>query len=278
MSLTRKRRRDAAAQGRECTVTTRQNEKVEKVRETATDRLRLVMGDEALAHVQAARVLVVGLGGVGSNCVEALARGGVGHLVLIDRDVVMPSNLNRQAVAWQSTLGKPKAQVMEDLVHDINPACKVTARQRFLSKENLANTLTALPRPDFVVDAIDTVSQKLLLAQWCQDRGIREISSMGGANRLDPTRLRFTTIERTVNDPLARIMRKECRKRGIHGLQVLYSDELPREPQGKADALGEGGFVRAGSSILGTMSYMPPIMGQMIAGRVIGEIAGLTWG
>lgn len=243
--------------------------------ETALDRLRLVMGTEALARVQAARVMVLGLGGVGSSCTEALARGGVGELVLVDRDVVAPSNINRQAVAYNSTIGQPKTEVMARIVSDINPSCHLTLHQRFLSKENLAETLSALPRPDYVVDAIDTVSQKLIIAQWCQDEGIREIASMGGANKLDPTRLRFSRIEKTTNDPLARIIRKECRKRGIHGLEVLCSDESPCEPEGKAAALGDDGFVREGASILGTMSYMPPIMGQMIAGRVICGLAGL---
>ena len=246
-------------------------------KETALDRLRLVMGSEALARVRAARVMVIGLGGVGSNCAEALARGGVGSLVLLDRDVVAPSNINRQAVAYQSTIGQVKTGVMARIVADINPACHVIARQAFLSKEGLPRELSALPRPDYVVDAIDTVSQKLVLAQWCQDQGVPLISSMGGGNKLDPTRLRFARIERTSGDPLARTIRKECRRRNIRGLEVLYSDERPREPEGKAEAIDEAGFVRAGASILGTMSYMPPIMGQMIAGRVICRLAGLAW-
>ena len=245
--------------------------------ETALDRLRLVMGSEALARVQAARVMVIGLGGVGSSCAEALARGGVGSLVLLDRDVVTPSNINRQAVAYQSTIGQAKAEVMARIVADINPVCTVVARQAFLSKEGLPGVLATLPRPDYVVDAIDTVSQKLVLAHWCQHRDIPLISSMGGGNKLDPTRLRFARIERTSGDPLARTIRKECRRRGIRGLEVLYSDERPREPEGKAQAVDEAGFVREGASILGTMSYMPPIMGQMIAGRVICRLAGLTW-
>jgi tRNA A37 threonylcarbamoyladenosine dehydratase len=140
----------------------------------------------------------------------------------------------------------------------------------------VAEQLGALPRPDYVVDAIDTVSQKLAIAAWCQGQGIREVSAMGGANKLDPTRLRFSPIEKTKVDPLARIVRKECRKRGIHGLMVLYSDEQPREAVGKRDAIDEHGFVREGQSILGTMSYFPPIMGQMLAGYVIRELVGLA--
>ena len=220
------------------------------------------------------RVLVLGLGGVGSNCVEALARGGVGELVLVDRDIVQPSNINRQAVAYHSTIGQAKTDVMERIVHDINPDCRVTTVHRFLSKENLVPTLEALPRPDYVVDAIDTISQKLIVAKWCQDTGLRLISSMGGANKLNPERLRFSTIEKTKSCPICKVMRKECRKRGIRGLQVLYSSEVPMPVTPRGAELPGGRRPEKGVT-LGTMSYMPPIMGQMIAGRVICDLADL---
>lgn len=262
------------------------------VQETALDRLRIVMGDEALQRVQAARVLVLGLGGVGSNCAEALARGGVGELVLLDRDVVAPSNLNRQAVAYHSTLGQAKTEVMKKIVLDINPECKVTTVHTFLPREGGAELLSSLPRPDYVVDAIDTVSQKLVVAKWCQEHAIPEISSMGGANKIDPSYLRFAHIEKTSGDRLCRIMRKECKRRGIKKLEVLYSNEPKRQiftdsPERDTALRGDGAGHKRGAghdretaqvekgSILGTMSYMPPIMGMMIAGRVIRDIAGL---
>ena len=243
--------------------------------ETATDRLRLILGDEGIARLQESTVMVLGLGGVGSSCAEALARGGVGHLVLVDRDVVAPSNINRQALAFHSTLGMPKADVMSAMVADINPSCSVTAVQAFIDKDRVPEQLGSLPRPDFVIDAIDTIAQKLAIAKWCQDEGIALVSAMGGANKLDPTRLRFSRIERTEIDPIARIMRKECRKRGIHDLMVLWSDEKPLEAEGKWNAIDEKGFVREGESILGTMSYFPPIMGQMLASYVIRALVGL---
>ena len=246
-----------------------------KIPETARDRLRLILGEAALARLQAARVMVIGLGGVGSSCAEALARGGIGKLVLLDRDVVTPSNINRQALAFHSTLGKPKSEVMKQMVLDINPDCEVYAVRTFIDKDQVPELLDGLPKPDYVVDAIDTVAQKLAIAFWCQDRGIPEVSAMGGANKLDPTRLRFAPIEDTQVDPLARVIRKEGRKRGIKGLMVLYSDEIPREAEGKRNAIDEKGFVREGASILGTMSYYPPIMGQMLAGYVIRALAGL---
>ena len=242
--------------------------------ETATDRLKLIVGDEGLERLAAARVMVLGLGGVGSSCVEALARGGVGSLVLVDRDVVTPSNINRQALAFQSTVGRPKTEVMTQMVRDINPACEVVAERFFIDKDRVTEQLGALPRPDYVVDAIDTIAQKLAIAAWCQDEGLTLVSAMGGANKFDPTRLRFSRIEKTEIDPIARVVRKEARKRGIKGFTVLWSDERPREAEGKWDVIDEKGFVREGESILGTMSYFPPIMGQMLASWVIRRILG----
>ena len=239
--------------------------------ETATDRPRLILGDDGLARLAAARVAVIGLGGVGSSCAEALVRGGVGRLVLLDRDVVAPSNLNRQAIAFTSTIGRPKAEVMREMALDINPAADVAAVHAFLDKDRLDEQMDGLGQVDYVVDAIDTLSQKLRLAQWCQVRGVPELSAMGGANKLDPCRLRFARIEDTVSCPLARVMRKECRRRGIRGLRVLYSDEQPV----RMEAISDERWMREGS-LLGTMSYLPPIMGQMIASRVIRDLLGWT--
>ena len=248
---------------------------VNTVPESPSDRLRLILGAEALEKLQRSRVMVIGLGGVGSSCAEALARGGVGSLVLIDRDKVSPSNINRQALAFHSTLGMPKTDVMKSMVLDINPACEVTTLRAFIDKDTVPEQLGALPRPDYVIDAIDTVTQKLAIAKWCQAKEIPEVSAMGGGNKLDPTRLRFSSIWDTKMDPLARAIRKAGRKRGLKGFTVLWSDELPREPEGKRDAIDEKGFLREGACILGTMSYFPPIMGQMLAGFVIRKLAGL---
>lgn len=237
--------------------------------ETATDRLRLILGEEGLARLAKARVAVIGLGGVGSSCAEALVRGGVGRLALLDRDVVAPSNLNRQALAFTSTMGRPKAEVMRAMALDINPAADVTAVSAFLDKDTLGEQMDALGHLDYVVDAIDTVAQKLRLAEWCQRRGVPELSAMGAANKLDPCRLRFARIEDTVGCPLARVMRKECRRRGIRGLRVLFSDEEPV----RMEAISDERWMREGP-LLGTMSYLPPIMGQMIASRVIRDLLG----
>lgn len=243
----------------------------------ATEKLALVMGRDGMERLAAAHVAVLGLGGVGSNCVEALARGGVGRLFLVDRDIVQVSNINRQAIAFHSTLGRRKVDAMRAMVADINPLAAVETRHMLVLRENLEGLLDearAWARADggqldYVVDAIDSVSVKLALAELAQQQRFRLISSMGAANKLHPECLRLADVYDTVNCPLCRIMRKEGRKRGIRGLRVLYSCEEPvRVP-------AREGAERSERSNLGTASYMPPIMGQMIAGAVICEIAGV---
>ena len=243
----------------------------------AAEKLELVMGAEGLARLASAHVAVLGLGGVGSNCVEALARGGVGNLFLVDRDIVQASNINRQAIAFRSTLGRRKVDVMRAMVADINPLAVVETRHMLVLRENLGELLDEMRAwaeadggaLDYVVDAIDTVSAKLALAEIAQERGITLISSMGAANKLHPEALRIADLYDTVNCPLCRIMRKEGRKRGIRRLRVLYSAEEPvRVPTRE-------GAARSERSNLGTASFMPPIMGQMIAGAVLRELAGL---
>lgn len=232
-----------------------------------TARLRLLLGDDGLDALAGATVMVLGLGGVGSSCAEALARGGVGSLVLLDRDTVEESNINRQRLAFVSTIGRVKADVMAEMVADINPDCRVWARQVFLTRENLAETLAELPRPDYVVDCIDTVTQKLAVATWCAQHQVPLLASMGAANKVDPCQLAFAEVQQTRHCPLSLVIRKECRKRGISGLEVLYSHELVTGPA------GDGSREKARN--LGSMSYMPPIMGQMLAGQVIRRLAGL---
>lgn len=231
-------------------------------------RLRLILGDDGLTRLAGATVMVVGLGGVGSACAEALARGGVGTLILVDRDVVEASNINRQAVAYVSTIGRVKAEVMAEKVADINPDATVHSQQVFLTRENLAATLEAFPRPDYVIDCIDTVTQKFTLAQWCAEQQLPLVASMGAANKLDPTQLAFADIFDTRHCRLSMVMRKQCRRRGIRGLEVLYSNELPFEVTKTGDGHTKG-------ETLGSMSYMPPIMGQMLGGLVIRRLAGL---
>ena len=238
--------------------------------EGIASRLEPIMGREGLERLAAATVMVLGLGGVGSSCVEALARGGVGRLVLVDCDVVAPSNVNRQAIAFQSTIGRRKTEVMAAMVRDINPAARVETLDRFLVAEELGGFLdTYRGQVDYVVDAIDTVSAKIELAVYADAFGLRLISSMGAANKLHPECLRLADLYDTQNCPLCRVMRRECRKRGVQALRVLYSCEQPVAAQRRE------GLDPRDRANLGTASYMPPIMGQTIAGVVIRELAGL---
>lgn len=243
--------------------------------ETPTSRLELVWGAPGLAGLAASTVMVLGCGGVGSNCIEALARGGVGTLVVVDGDAVAPSNINRQAIAFTATLGRRKVDVTAELVRAINPAARVVALDRFVRAEDVeglfAEVLAGVGRINYVVDAIDTVSTKLAIAEWAERTATPLIASMGGANKLDPEKLHICDIAQTSHDPLARIVRKECRRRGIRHLTVLSSFEEPRalpvtgaEDADATDPLSEGQ-----RPTLGTASYLPPIMGQMIAGHVI---------
>lgn len=238
--------------------------------ERADSRLLRLVGEEGLERLRQTKVAVLGLGGVGSNCAEALARGGIGHLVLVDRDAVEASNINRQAIAFHSTVGRRKVEVMREMVVDIDPSIEVTACDRFIVAENVSAFFDEHGQDvDYVIDAIDTVSAKLALAEYAVGKPFKLISSMGAANKIHPECLRFADIFETVNCPLCRIVRKEARKRGIDHLRVLYSDEIPVAVQVAA------GAERRDRTNLGTVSFMPPIMGQMIAGAVIREVAGL---
>lgn len=246
--------------------------------EHATARLEALWGRDALARVQASCVMVLGAGGVGSNCIEALARGGVGTLVVVDGDEVAPSNINRQAIAFADTVGTRKVDAVRAFIERINPAVRLVTRDAFVLPATVEGLIEdcraeAGGRIDYVVDAIDTVSTKLELASSCARRGIPLVSSMGGAMKIYPELLRFADIYETSGDALARVMRKGCRKRGIPHLDVLYSTEAPRERPG-SHAPSADQNASAERPPLGTTSYLPPIMGQMLAGFVLRRLAG----
>lgn len=234
----------------------------------AKSRLRRLVGEEGLARLDAARVAVVGLGGVGASCAEALARGGIGRFLLMDRDAVEPSNINRQAIAFVSTVGQRKVDVMRAMIADINPKAEVLVRDGFVAPDAVAEAFAPFPQPDFIVDAVDTLTVKVALAQYAQGQGIPIVSAMGGANKTDPTQLQFADLADTRVCPLCRELRKIARDRGLSGLTVLFSPEQP------VDVGAESRPDRRSRSELGTMSYMPPIMGQMLASWVIRRVLG----
>ena len=238
-------------------------------------RTRLLIGDEPVERLAAARVAVFGVGGVGGYCVEALARAGVGTLHLYDDDTVSESNRNRQIAAQFSTLGQPKAQVMADRVKDINPACDVRAIRMFYLPQNADQV--ELSQYDYVVDCIDTVAAKLELVTRCTASQTKIICAMGTGNKLDPTAFVVTDISKTEGCPLARVMRKELRKRGIHHLKVVYSKEAPLSPAQPIETeVPEGTDTRPGSTARratpGSISFVPAAAGLILASAVVREL------
>ena len=240
-------------------------------------RTRLLVGDEPVERLRNARVAVFGVGGVGGFCVEALARAGVGTLHLYDDDTVSESNLNRQIAALHSTLGQPKAEVMARRVKDINPDCKVMAIRMFYLPQNAGEV--DLAQYDYVVDCIDTVAAKLELVTRCITLQVKIISAMGSGNKLDPTAFQITDISKTQGCPLARVMRKELRKRGIAHLKVVYSTELPRSPIRPMEAEAPAATdTRPGSNARrdtpGSISFVPAAAGLVLASAVARELGG----
>ncbi|MCR5004456.1 MAG: tRNA threonylcarbamoyladenosine dehydratase [Clostridiales bacterium] len=231
--------------------------------ENRFSRTELLLGPEALARLRKARVAVFGLGGVGGYVVEALARCGIGALDLIDHDTISESNLNRQILATVDTIGQAKADVAAARVRSIAPDCQVQAF-RTLYLPDTADQFD-FSQYDYIVDAIDTVTAKLLLAERAQAAGTPIIASMGTGNKLDPTAFRVADIYETNICPLARIMRKECRKRGIEHLKVVYSEEEPREPR---EIIQEG----SRRALPGSVSFVPSAAGLIIAGEVIRDL------
>ena len=235
-------------------------------------RTELLFGREAMEKLAAARVAVFGVGGVGGYAVEALARSGVGALDLIDSDTISLTNINRQLLATHDSIGKSKVEVARQRVLSINPACTVTTHQVFYLPETEAQF--DFTRYDYIIDAIDTVSGKLALIANAQKAGTPIICSMGAGNKLDPTAFRVADIYETSADALARVIRKECRKRGIAHLKVVYSQEEARRPLTEAQApLSPPGTTR--KDVPGSTAFVPSVAGLILAGEVIKDIAGV---
>jgi tRNA A37 threonylcarbamoyladenosine dehydratase len=228
------------------------------------ERTHILLGDAGIEALARKHVFVAGLGGVGSYCAEALARAGVGRLTLLDHDVVATSNINRQLPALLSTVGQPKVELMRARIMDINPACQLEVLRIFLNTENV-NEL--VPDCDYVVDAIDSLACKVALVGESVKRGLRVASSMGAGNRLDPGKIKIADISKTEMCPLAKQMRKRLgRHYGLYkGVLTVFSDEQPSPPLPPEPVEGPG---RA-RAVNGTISYMPPLFGMMLAGAVI---------
>lgn len=245
-------------------------------------RTELLIGKDGLDKLKNSKVVVFGVGGVGSYTIEALARSGVGELIIIDDDTVCLTNLNRQVHATFDTISKPKVEVMKARIESINRNCKVIIHQVFVTQENIHEIIP--DDADYVVDAIDTVSAKLGLAEYCYKKGIRIISSMGTGNKLDPTQFKVTDVFKTKVCPLAKVMRHELRKRGVEKLKVIYSEEVPIKPQYDDVVTCKTGCVCTGGTkkcavkrqIPGSISFVPPVAGMIIGGEVIKDILGIN--
>lgn len=242
-------------------------------------RTELLLGQAALERLQHARVAVFGIGGVGGFTCEALARSGIGAFDLIDDDRVCLTNLNRQIIATRKTLGQYKTEVMADRIHDINPNAQVVTRKCFFLPENAEDF--PFSSYDYVVDAVDTVSAKIELVLQCQRLNVPIISAMGAGNKLDPTAFRVADIYDTKVCPLARIMRRELRKRGVPGLKVVYSQEPPLRPledpsiSCRSHCICPPGTERSCTTrrdIPGSVSFVPSVAGLILAGEIIKDL------
>lgn len=232
-------------------------------------RTELLIGLEGMEQLRGASVLVFGVGGVGSHCIEALARSGIGHLILVDNDTVSLTNINRQSIALHSTVGQYKTKVMKEKIRDIDPAIRVDTYETFVLPDNVETVFRE--QPDYVIDAIDTVTAKLAVIEYAQERGIPVISSMGTGNKLHPELFEITDISKTSVCPLCRVMRRELKARGIAHLKVVYSKEKPVDTSGRETGEDPG----ARRSVPGSISFVPPAAGLLIAGEVIRELAGI---
>lgn len=223
-------------------------------------RTERLIGEDAVARLKAAHVAVFGIGGVGGFVCEALARAGIGIFTLVDKDDVDITNLNRQIIALHSTVGRDKVDVMKERILDINPNAQVNAVKAFYLPENADDFDFSVY--DYIVDAVDTVSAKIELVMRAKEAGVPIIASLGTGNKLDATAFRVTDIYKTSVCPLAKVMRKELKARGVEKLKVVYSEEVPIKPAGDA---------RTPASI----SFVPPAAGLVIAGEVIKDITSI---
>lgn len=238
-------------------------------------RTELAIGPEGLEVLKRSTVAVLGIGGVGSFAAEALARTGVGRIVMIDKDVVDITNVNRQIHALLTTVGQPKVDLMRERIRLINPECEAVALQMFYTRET-SDRLFAWPL-DYVIDASDTVTFKILLIKECLKRGIPIISCMGAANRMDPTRFRVADISETTMDPIARVVRKKLRKDGItRGVKVVFSTEEPLRPRADVTRriVSEDApkNIRKAQQPPASNSFVPPVAGLIMVSVVVRDL------
>lgn len=233
------------------------------------ERTSILLGEAVLDSLAARKVMVVGLGGVGAYAAEMLCRAGVGKLVLVDSDTVGETNLNRQLIALNSTLGKLKTDVLAERLRDINPAVELTVVPEYVEEGNMEEIFARAGKLDYVVDAIDTLAPKISLIKYCVQAGIPHVTAMGAGAKLDATKIRIADLSKSYNCPLAYILRKKLRKEGISkGFKVVFSEELPdREAIVPMEE-------RNKKSQVGTISYLPAVFGCVCAQAAIEHLIG----
>ena len=227
-------------------------------------RTSLLLNEEKMNSLKNSHVVVFGVGGVGGYVVEGLVRSGLGKITIIDNDIVNPTNLNRQIIALESTIGKLKVDVLKERILAINPNCEVICYDEFITFDNIDKI--DMDSANYIVDAVDTITAKIAIIAKAKELNIPIISSMGAGNRLDPMQIRFADINQTKNCPLAKVMRYELKKRDIKNIKCIYSLELP------VDLTKEIINPENGKVIIGSISYMPSIFGLMIASEIIKEL------
>ncbi|MDP4176996.1 MAG: tRNA threonylcarbamoyladenosine dehydratase [Bacillota bacterium] len=249
------------------------------MKQHSLSRTELLIGKEALDKLKEKKVAVFGIGGVGGYTIEALARTGIGSLILIDDDTVCLTNINRQIHATFKTISKDKVEAAKERILEINPKCEVITHKTFVTADNIDDILT--DDVDYVVDAIDTVTTKIALVVWCKERNINIISCMGTGNKLDPTQFKVADLYKTKVCPLAKVMRYELKRRGVKNLKVVYSEEIPIVPDYENVITCKEGCVCSGASsnkctmkrqIPASISFVPPVAGLIIGGEVIKDL------
>ncbi|MGL4741011.1 MAG: tRNA threonylcarbamoyladenosine dehydratase [Sarcina sp.] len=238
-------------------------------------RTGLLIGEEGLEKLKNSKVMIFGVGGVGSFATEALTRTGVGTIIIVDNDTVDVSNLNRQIHATRETIDRVKVDVMKERMLLINPECNVITKKEFLTADNIADMIPA--DIDYVIDAIDSVTSKLALAEYCYHKGIKLIASMGTGNKMDPSQFKVADIHKTNVCPLAKVMRNELRKRRVKKLKVVYSEELPIKPSSPSTSSpkkveGEEITRLAKRQSPGSMSFVPGVAGMILASQVVRDL------
>lgn len=227
-------------------------------------RTEKIIGADNIKRLNDSKVVILGVGGVGGFATEAIARSGIGTIVIVDKDEVDITNLNRQIIATRSTIGSAKVEVMKKRILDINPECVIKIHRVFIGEDNIEQIIDK--DTDYVVDAIDTISSKISIAVWCEKNSIKLISSMGTGNKLDPTKLRISDIYKTNICPLAKVMRRELKRRNVKKLKVVYSEEQPIKPAIYTEEIDKR------KKAPGSTAFVPSVAGLIIASQVVRDL------